>query len=103
MDSTKKINNLENSYLEKIIKTPFFQRINQSEINFINKKIEEMDSKEFKEIRTILNGFYHDRDYCRSRGIEYSSLKELSNISTKEEVIADAYRLYYNPSNNYLK
>ena len=102
-DSTDNINNLEDSYLEKILSKPLFQRMDRSEINFINQKIKNMESEEFEGIGSKLIDLYHSRSYCISREIDYCSLKELSIPETKEEVIADAYRMHhaFKKRNNY--
>ena len=103
MDPTEKITNINDSYLEQILQVHFYDRIDRGEIDFINRKIGEMNPEEISEIREIMEGFYHDRDYCYSRGISYSSLKELSNPLTRQEVIADAYRLYSSRTKDYFK
>tara|TARA_Y100000310_G_C20140131_1_gene559874 strand:- start:209 stop:490 length:282 start_codon:yes stop_codon:yes gene_type:complete len=81
--------------LEDLLNTSIINRLNDSQINSLYTHYINLNEKEKKKITKIVVEFYHTREYCKSRDIDYTSMRELKNPEVRKEVITDAYRTYW--------
>jgi GTPase involved in cell partitioning and DNA repair len=87
------MDNKKKSYLEEILGN-YQEKLNNQDLELISSKFDSLEKKERSKVMEIFSSLCYSRVYCLNKGVEYTSLKELSDPLVRYSIIGDAYQIY---------